>query len=192
MFGNSSFSSAATCESAASSASVRRADTHEPDTQRRAMHPGPAKVTTMAWHYTVMMNFESIIMNECILPRALGAAPHARPLVWFSLNRFWENTANKGAIDPKTGERIRLSMRQTRAAGGGLVRFGIDACKLLRDDVLWQRARIEDDVRNALVEEAVQQGADPSDWCGSIKPVPVDRLVIESLNDSLQWQTFRG
>ncbi|KEZ04479.1 hypothetical protein GQ57_17795 [Burkholderia sp. MSh2] len=145
----------------------------------------------MAWHYTVMMHFESIIMSEIIQPKALDVAPDAKPVAWFSRNPYWEKSANRRAIDPKNGDRIALTMWETRQAGGGLVRFGIDATKLLQDQVLWRRARIEDDARESLVAEGVRHGADPSEWCGSVKPVPVERLVIESLDDSYRWQTFK-
>lgn len=148
-------------------------------------------MATMAWHYTVMLHFESIIMSEVIMPNALDMAPEAKPVAWFSRNPHWEKMANRRAIDPVTGDRVTLTMWQTRQAGGGLVRFGIDATKLLHDRTLWQRARVDDAARDALVTEGVRQGADPLEWCGSVKPVPVERLVIESLDDTYRWQAFK-
>ncbi|MBY4868569.1 MULTISPECIES: hypothetical protein [Burkholderia] len=148
-------------------------------------------MVTMAWHYTVMLHFESIIMSEVIMPKTLDMAPEAKPVAWFSRNPYWEKTANRRAIDPGTGDRVTLTMWQTRQAGGGLVRFGIDATKLLHDQALWRRARIEDTARDALVAAGVRQGADPLEWYGSVKPVPVERLVIESLDDTYRWQTFK-
>ncbi|WP_205192901.1 hypothetical protein, partial [Burkholderia sp. LMG 13014] len=63
-------------------------------------------------------------MSEVIMPNTLDMAPEARPVAWFSRNPHWEKMANRRAIDPVTGDRVTLTMWQTRQAGGGLVRFG--------------------------------------------------------------------
>ncbi|MDN7429110.1 hypothetical protein [Burkholderia sp. AU45388] len=145
----------------------------------------------MAWHYTAMHHFESIILSEFILPMSPGLSPEARPIVWFSLNSYWEKSVGRLVIDPATGQHIRLSMQQMRAEHGKLIRFGIEERKLLRADVLCRRARVNDSDWRDHLAQGSRHGANPLQWCGSVKPVSVDGLVIESFDDAFRWRRFR-
>ena len=84
----------------------------------------------IAWHYTTGQKFEQIAETGFILPASIGVKPPERPIVWFSLNQNFELTARKGWCDVAGFVRT-LSVQETREAGGGLVRLGLDASKLI-------------------------------------------------------------
>jgi len=141
----------------------------------------------LAWHYTTGQKFPIIIERGELVPSAIGVKPPEKPILWFSLNQYWEHTANK-AIADANGNLRRLTMRETFNLGGGLVRFGYEAKNLHVGDALRRKASMSASVWRGLCAEGRRQNAAPSDWCGSIVPVPVPALVVEVMNDAFKWE----
>ncbi|MCU1325133.1 MAG: hypothetical protein JWN34_503 [Bryobacterales bacterium] len=78
----------------------------------------------IAWHYTTGIGFIGIVEDGYIRPATRHVPRGERPVVWFSINQFWEYTANKGWPD-KNGNAITLTMEQTAERCAGLFRFGV-------------------------------------------------------------------
>lgn len=142
----------------------------------------------LAWHYTTGSHFLAIVESGRILPATAYVSGRERPIVWFSTNQQWEQTANKmwrrpdGKLQPTTtrGENYKL--------GGGLVRFGLPARNLTPWPKLGRKAGISRSMARALEFAAHDAGADPSEWSGCFEPVDVRDCVVEALSDSGQWE----
>src|SRR5437867_4326059 len=78
----------------------------------------------MVWHYTVQRHLPGIIASEEIRPATAGVPRGERPVVWFSANPEWEATANKDALNVRTGMVERLSRERTHDLFG-LARIGV-------------------------------------------------------------------
>ena len=53
----------------------------------------------MVWHYTILDAFRSILRDGFIKPATQFVPPGERPVVWFSSNPVWENSAAKGVTE---------------------------------------------------------------------------------------------
>jgi hypothetical protein len=51
----------------------------------------------LLWHYTVRPHILSILSDGVIKPATAFVSRRERPIVWFSSNQNWEQTANKSA-----------------------------------------------------------------------------------------------
>lgn len=141
----------------------------------------------LAWHYTTGEKFPSILASGELLPTAIGVKPPEKPVLWFSLNQYWENTANKSVYD-ENGNARRLSMREHLSICDGLVRFGYEAKNLHVGEALRRKAAMSAAVWRDLWAEGRRQKATPSDWCGSIMPIPVPALVVEVMSNAFKWE----
>jgi hypothetical protein len=47
----------------------------------------------LAWHYTTGQKFEQISASGMLIPGGIGAEPSGTPVLWFSRNQHWEQTA---------------------------------------------------------------------------------------------------
>jgi hypothetical protein len=119
----------------------------------------------IGWHYTTGEKFIQIIESGYLQPTSIGVSYQEKPILWFSTHEFWEPTACKAIIT--NGERITLSMDETRELGGGLVRFGVYLNQLQPWDKLKKKARIPIDTAKSLELVAVKQCAKPSQWCSA-------------------------
>lgn len=140
----------------------------------------------IAWHYTTGQKFLAIVESGYLKPTNIDVKPPEKPILWFSLNQKWENTANKAILEA-SGEIKRLSMMDTYKLGGGLVRFGIEPNMLNLGDELRRKASMSASLWRALWKEGLKQNAKPSEWCGTIKSIPIDELIIEVMNDDFVW-----
>lgn len=141
----------------------------------------------IAWHYTTGQKFLAIVESGCLKPTNIDVKPPEKPILWFSLNQQWENTANKAKLDAN-GEIKRLSMKETYELGGGLVRFGIKPNILYLGDELRRKASMSASIWRALCKEGLKQNAKPSEWCGSISTISTDKLIIEVMRDDFAWE----
>lgn len=140
----------------------------------------------LAWHYTTGQKFVQIVERGVLLPTARYVKPPEKPILWFSLHPYWEPTANKLWV--QDGGRRTLTMRETFQRARGLVRFGCDVRDLLMGEALRRKAGMSASVWRGLAAEGRRQGAKPSDWCGTVAPVPIDDLVVEVMDADFQWQ----
>jgi hypothetical protein len=141
----------------------------------------------IAWHYTTGQKFLAIVESGYLKPTNIDVRPPEKPILWFSLNQKWENTANKAILEAD-GEIKRLSMQETRRLGGGLVRFGIKPNVLYLGNQLRIKASMSASIWKVLCKEGLKQNAKPSEWCGSLKPIPINKLFIEVMNKDFVWE----
>jgi hypothetical protein len=103
----------------------------------------------LAWHYTTERKFQHIIASGMLIPGGIGGESTGTPVLWFSRNQHWEQTA--GDECHEAGQPLRcLTMRETHVANGGLVRFGGDAKRLYVGEVLRRKAQMTHPVWAAL------------------------------------------
>lgn len=140
---------------------------------------------TIAWHYTTGEKFRSIDGSGFLRPATAGITRKERPIVWFSLNQEWEPTANKMWQCPD-GTVIGLDKEGTRKLGGGLVRLGLRAERTIRWPLLAKIAKIPPTTKVGLERAAMEEGSNPSDWCGVLHRIPLRELTVEVL-DSEKW-----
>ena len=141
----------------------------------------------LAWHYTTGQKFIKIVQSGLLIPTQVGVEDHEAPVLWFSQNPIWEPTACKGMIDAQGNNRT-LSRHETREYGGGLVRFGFPARQLLP----WKRLRVAANIRKhtriGLERAGRMMLANPDEWMGLLKPIPVSDLVVDVLEGEWSWE----
>lgn len=138
----------------------------------------------LAWHYTTGENFIGVAQDGVIRPSTAFLKPPEQPVVWFSTHPYFEPTACK--MDEN---RQQLSMEETMRRGGGLVRLGVPTSWLVQWPDVAERAKIPELLRQGLEQSAEDMGADPAQWWGTARPVPVDRCHIEIMQDN-EWITL--
>jgi hypothetical protein len=130
-------------------------------------HPGK-----MRWHYTVWVWWEDIRRDGVVKAATAYVTDGEKPAVWFSVNEFWEETANKNAQTPD-GRLVILDREGTRSHGGGLVRIGVAAETAPHD---WNahkvKAGLDKRIAKGLYDAALSSGARPGEWYVSYDPVP--------------------
>lgn len=145
----------------------------------------------LAWHYTTGRKFHQISASGMLIPGGVGVGSTGTRVLWFSRNQHWEQTA--GDECHEAGQPVRrLTMRETYAASGGLVRYGCDVKRLYAGEVLRQEAQMTHDVWAALYAAGKQQQAYPAAWCGSVDSIPIDGLAVHVLSESFKWQRFEA
>jgi hypothetical protein len=145
------------------------------------------------WHYTIGKHMKSILADGVIKPATAGVARGQRPIVWFSANALWEQTANK--MLEQGGKIILLNQEQTEKAGDGLYRIAVSLETAPHN---WERlvflSKMPPAEARSLEKVAADKGANHGEWFGTVHPVDrtkwvsVEKLVcgtwtpIESLN----------
>ena len=120
-----------------------------------------------AWHYTTGDHVVAIKASG-VLKTSTGLVPNMqKPVLWFSLNHCWEQTANKCWSDGM-GNTRGLDMAETGARCGGPVRIGIEAEGLLRSDQLRHAADIGRVWWRDLCSIGIKNVASPDDWLGHV------------------------
>jgi hypothetical protein len=137
----------------------------------------------IAWHYTTGQKFLEIVRVGYLDPKATVTLAGERSILWFSRDQYWEPTAQKSLV---TGQ--LLGMIGTYQHGGGLVRFGIPQPKLIGWPDLGGKAGISPDQIKILETVGVEQGATPSNWCGSFGRIRTNKCLIDCLHTSGEWQ----
>jgi len=111
------------------------------------------------------------------MPATAGVQAHEEPVLWFSLNREWEQSACKMRKTP--GGMQRLTKDETKALCGGLVRFGYPARLLVPWPAIAAKAGISKDMLTALEKAGQIMGADPGEWLGHLGSMPISLFIIE-------------
>ena len=137
----------------------------------------------LRYHYTVGQCIKAIIGEGIIRPATARVPKGERPIVWFSSNPDWEQTANKGWLQNRVA--ITLTKEQTRERAGGLFRIGV-----LNETApySWQQLRFLSKMHPAaadrLEEVARERGSNPDEWYGTFHAVTDDKwLVVQELTD---------
>ena len=95
----------------------------------------------LAWHYTTGRKLRSITTSGMLIPGGMGIEPAPTPVLWFSRNQHWEQTA--GTACHEAGQPVRrLTLRETYAESGGLVRYGCEIERLYAGEALRRKARM--------------------------------------------------
>ena len=137
----------------------------------------------LAWHYTISDRAKYIVESKFIYAATAGVPAGERPCIWFSLEQFWEPTANKAESSP-SGHMRKLNFEEMVSLG--LWRFGLPVAMLLDWRQLKRETRMSRKVAKGLVSAARSQGSNPELWYGAMKPVPVDDCVVQRLIDG-EW-----
>jgi len=129
------------------------------------------------YHYTPEFGMEQIIKSGIIKLATSSFAPKfQKPVAWVSTNPHFEQTALKDIYD-KTGSITQLTFEQ-QAHMFGCARFEIKPTyKLYNWTKLAKRARIRVDMVRGLEEVGRKMGANPNEWYGSLKPIPIEQWI---------------
>lgn len=145
----------------------------------------------LAWHYTTGRKFEHISSSGMLIPGGIGAERTGTPVLWFSRNQHWEQTAGNACHEAGQSVR-RLTMRETYVASGGLVRYGCDVKRLYTGEALRRKAQMTDEVWAALYAAGKLQQAYPAAWCGSVDSISIEGLVVHVLSEAFKWERIEA
>jgi hypothetical protein len=143
---------------------------------------------SIRWHYTVGERLESILRDRVIKPAAPLVSAAEKPVVWFSSNQDWEETVNKGAVDP-FGSFTAGTKESTHRPVGWLVRIGVSPSDAPHDWNAFKRlSGISNRTAQGLYEAAKKTGARPGQWFFSFGPVPEEKWVAVEYYNGTEWQ----
>ena len=158
----------------------------------------------IAWHYTIGLKLPLIRESGVLRPTDACIPPDERPVCWFSTAAHWEQTAAKMRPctpdeyrgpkakdmfpDPLSGRWLRrCNMQETAEIGEGLYRFGLPASELIRWPEVGKLAGIRAKMRGSLMKTGRLQGAEPPQWYGTFKEIPLAKMVMQQLIDFRYW-----
>jgi hypothetical protein len=142
------------------------------------------------WHYTVYEYLGRIVESGEIRPSSI-VTEGERPVVWFTSNPDWEETANKMIQNVDTGEMHFGTREETQKIGGALIRIQV---KPSAAPLSWAQFRelsgVSEKTAKALEKSARKYGSDPNQWRMSFEPVPVSEWIqVEAFHeDEEEWK----
>lgn len=136
-----------------------------------------------AWHYTTVRDFRKIAESRVLLPATAGVPAGEEPVIWFSVNPDWEQSACKMKMSPEG--RQSLTKDQTRVFCRGLVRLGYPKRHLVPWPAIATKASMSEESRIALEKAGRIMGADPGEWLGHLEPIPLRLLTVEIERDGI-------
>lgn len=137
------------------------------------------------YHYTIGSKIPLILNSGHLLPTRVGVNESSGeiPVLWFSSNQTWEPTATKMLM---IGGRLVTPSVRELAAYVPLFRFRLRGSfggetGMLPWPALCKVARIQRRTANAMVSAGREMGANPAQWWGTLKPIPLlgSELEIE-------------
>ena len=142
---------------------------------------------TILWHYTTGQNLVSIFQDGLVRPATAGVPRTEKPIVWFSANQYWEQTASKMAR-MADGSFKCLSMQETGIHGKGLARIGVDRASAPYGwEELGKLSGMSRRTIQGLERAAVRNRAKPQEWFGAFDPIPKSKWVaVEYFKDG-EW-----
>ena len=156
--------------------------------QENRTHEGCSQVhnNNLAWHYTVYSYLDAIAETGALLPAKAFITKGEKPILWFSKNQEWEQTANK-MMQNEAGKVYALNKEETDHYGGGLIRFGVDQKKLIPWPLLAKKARIPKEIQKGLEMTAAEKGGNPKEWMGILGKLKISKCeAIEILHEG-KW-----
>jgi hypothetical protein len=157
--------------------------------KRRAIQRRPeTPIGKRLFHYTTRDRLAHILADGIIKQATDCLQPRVKPAAWCSYNQLWEETANKGWMQP-SGHRVSLNKQQTHELCGGLARIEVDPDAVPYD---WAAYKIlsgwESHLLRGLADIGVAMGMATSDWRCSFKPIPSEKWRAIELWDGEQWR----
>jgi hypothetical protein len=151
--------------------------------------PTPDVQAAILWHYTTGKKFQSISKDGLILPATMGVPKREKPIVWFSSNGYWEQTAGK-LLRMAGGTLMKLSMEQhTHELCGGLVRIGVAPSTAPYSwPTLKRLSRMSLKTARSLWTAGINAGADPTEWFGTFDPVPREKWMAVQVFKDGTWE----
>lgn len=145
----------------------------------------------LVWHYTTGEKLDSIQVDCVIRPATLYVSEWEVPVVWFSMNQYFERTATKRIRTEESGEIGRpATLPEMRELGDGIYRLGVSPRSLLGGEALRRKAKIDRKTWAAMGAMARDIGASEFDWWGSLSNVLLSDCVVEVMNDDLNWEPW--
>ncbi len=139
------------------------------------------------WHYTIVNYLPSILKNGIKIAKT-NVPKGEKPVVWFSTNQIWEETANKSYIS--NGELKFGNKEETKNRGGGLIRIEVSPKTA---PLSWKQfvamKHIKKKTAKNLISRTALNGADPNDWRISFRKVTHEKILsVECFySDELGW-----
>jgi hypothetical protein len=141
----------------------------------------------MIWHYTVKQRLDLILSDRLIRPAIRYVdLEKEKPVVWFSSNQIWEETANKMWRD--SSGLHPLNKEQTHNLAGGLARIGVSPETAPHTWSDFKRlSGVESEKAQELYQAAITLGGTPSEWFVSLEPVSAEKWLAVELYDGANW-----
>jgi len=132
----------------------------------------------IVWHYSAVVKLPLIVVSGVLKGSNTGAESEL-PMLWFSANQQWENTATK-MIETKSGSIVRLTFNQ-QAERFGCIRFGLASCdsRLLNWRDACKAAGTPREMRKAMEKSGKKSGGDPMQWFATASIIPLSELHFQ-------------
>ncbi|MBF0381311.1 MAG: hypothetical protein HQL69_09850 [Magnetococcales bacterium] len=144
-----------------------------------------------AYHYTVTKLLNQIFNDGYIKPATAIVPKHERPVVWLSMNPFWEETAYKSYF--QNGVMTSLNRQQTHDKFGGLARIEVPFHITSSWNNFKKKSGILKSHADALASVAINRGTSPKQWRVSYGPISESNWIgVELFNwESQMWEPHR-
>lgn len=137
------------------------------------------------YHYTPEFRLPEFFKSQVIKLATASVAnkKNEKAVAWVSTNPHWENTATKMAIDGD-GNKVNITFEQ-QVEMFGCARIEVKPSSRIRN---WTHITKLANTQTSVVKQleicGLKQGAKPSEWYGSLKPIPMEDWVkIEIFQD---------
>jgi hypothetical protein len=144
------------------------------------------------FHYTVLEYCQSIFIDGEIRVATKYVPANVKPVVWFTTNPDWDETANKD-VDFGDGSTEFLNRQSMWEKGIHPIRIEIDPKKVsLRS---WNNYKKNSgdsmDMIKGLEKTAKKLGSNPKQWLLSYENVPMEAVIGVCNWDGAKWQPWR-
>jgi hypothetical protein len=144
----------------------------------------------IAWHYTTGEKFALIAESGHLTPATLGVEPPELPIVWFSINQYFENSAKK-AVETEDGSYRSATLSEMHEHADGLYRFGYPIQNLKCGEPLRKAAKMKSIVWRFLAKRAKVMKANSLEWFGHVgENLSIEGMRIEVMGDDLKWKAL--
>lgn len=160
-----------------------------------------------AWHYTTYERYREIFKEGFLQPSSIFQGEGIKPILWFSFNQDWEESANRNLVFHDTGERKLATKEEMKKYGGGLVRFGVHIIgkgngfvgssgqKILPWSGIFKKARVPKSMVKDAEKSFLEKGFNLWEWVGQFTPLSIqgcDEIqIMGTSEDDLEWRTIR-
>jgi hypothetical protein len=142
------------------------------------------------FHYTGWERFQGICIDGEIRVATKHVPPGVKPVVWFTTNPDWEETANKPVVRRDGSLSEPLNRHALWEHGYNPIRIEVDPKKASLSS--WNNYKKNSgdsmDMLKSLEKTAKQMGSNPKQWLVSYENVPVDAIVYVCVWDGTKWE----